>query len=390
MKIDILPTKLPDETLYSLTARLCRINGFSHDQEACEFAFGKSDNPRVADVWADLKYFSEATRNGYGDPNHVLESTTINSYLQGLGLYPARNQATNSRELATLSNGLAHVWRWCPSCLKDDMNSHGSPYWHRRHQLPGVFVCTQHKTSLLEVKIPFWMRQQRFMQPDSLPSSLQKRLSCPAGCDIEFACQLAKVAGDILEDGSTVISNQVLHEVIIDGLISSGLAGKDGKFRKIILMNALEGFLEPIQGIEDVRTLLNANRKRLIVNTAFNSNNPSSALFRLVMSYWLFGSWEMLKERCRWQSVISAEHARQINKVRIRSVKNSKTEKNHKQICIDFLQRTPNGNRTDFWKESPRSCRWLTLHEQDWLESVLPTAKLSHGVQLELFEQSLD
>ncbi|WP_421212922.1 TniQ family protein [Aeromonas dhakensis] len=39
-------------------------------------------------------------------------------------------------------------WRWCSDCLVEDYETHGMPYYHRDHQLPGVFHCHRHQRGL--------------------------------------------------------------------------------------------------------------------------------------------------------------------------------------------------------------------------------------------------
>ena len=39
-------------------------------------------------------------------------------------------------------------WRWCAGCIAEDHEIHGMPYYHRDHQLPGVFHCHRHQLGL--------------------------------------------------------------------------------------------------------------------------------------------------------------------------------------------------------------------------------------------------
>lgn len=39
--------------------------------------------------------------------------------------------------------------RFCPQCRDDELRRFGESYWHRRHNLPGVFVCVEHACLLL-------------------------------------------------------------------------------------------------------------------------------------------------------------------------------------------------------------------------------------------------
>lgn len=41
-----------------------------------------------------------------------------------------------------------HFFRFCPTCLREDSEKHGEPYWHRVHQIAGVLVCPIHQVHL--------------------------------------------------------------------------------------------------------------------------------------------------------------------------------------------------------------------------------------------------
>ncbi len=35
--------------------------------------------------------------------------------------------------------------RFCPKCNKEDMERYGELYWHRVHQIRGIYICPHHK-----------------------------------------------------------------------------------------------------------------------------------------------------------------------------------------------------------------------------------------------------
>ena len=39
-------------------------------------------------------------------------------------------------------------WRWCYACADEDYQQYGTSYYHRDHQLPGVFHCHRHNVGL--------------------------------------------------------------------------------------------------------------------------------------------------------------------------------------------------------------------------------------------------
>ena len=44
--------------------------------------------------------------------------------------------------------------RYCPLCVKRDRETYGEAYWHRKHQIRNMCICSQHKCRLLESSVP--------------------------------------------------------------------------------------------------------------------------------------------------------------------------------------------------------------------------------------------
>ncbi len=40
--------------------------------------------------------------------------------------------------------------RYCPDCVREDIDNYGETYWHRVHQLPAMLYCTKHHARLFE------------------------------------------------------------------------------------------------------------------------------------------------------------------------------------------------------------------------------------------------
>ncbi len=52
-------------------------------------------------------------------------------------------------KLAGAQSLLPKSWRWCICCVEEDEEKYGVPYYHRDHQLPGVFHCDKHNIGLI-------------------------------------------------------------------------------------------------------------------------------------------------------------------------------------------------------------------------------------------------
>lgn len=312
--LTVWPQLLPDETLYSLTARISWINGCPSDQEACALLFGDTRLPRVGDVQADLVRFCEVTRQAYGSPQDVSALATISPFFRRLGSFPALEtpqalanaggpiEGAQESGLATLSNGQAHRWRWCPRCEEDDERHFGLAYWHRIHQLPGVMVCPDHGETLFEVSMYHWVRQQRFVLPGSLPASVETRGAWPGGMGGDLLMGLARFAQAILQESSAGNSAQSVQGAIIDGLMYRGLATRHGKVHVRAFVDAFRGhYAELGMGDSDNGII----SKRQLQRWGGMLDSPAHcypALFILLLARWLYGSWGLFRERCAWRA----------------------------------------------------------------------------------------
>jgi len=61
------------------------------------------------------------------------------------GLQQGRNQQVEAM-LGRISSGITThtTLRYCPVCFYEDEELHGEAYWHRIHQVEGVYVCPKH------------------------------------------------------------------------------------------------------------------------------------------------------------------------------------------------------------------------------------------------------
>ncbi len=100
-------------------------------------------------------------RQGYSDihnhwrsdlPLHdfAKQHTLINFYRPFL---PEKYNQCVDRKLGLLAPSIRVVrytttWRYCSECAIEDVETHGFPYFHVMHQLPGVTYCHEHDTIL--------------------------------------------------------------------------------------------------------------------------------------------------------------------------------------------------------------------------------------------------
>ncbi len=64
--------------------------------------------------------------------------------------------------------------KFCSLCTQDDINQYGFPYWHVRHQIPGVEVCFKHRCILESIAMGDGKRDRALLLPSFAPLQITK------------------------------------------------------------------------------------------------------------------------------------------------------------------------------------------------------------------------
>ena len=279
MHAEIILEALLGESLYSLVARLGRINGYSAEL-TCWLLFGNQAELRIAEAEVDLSRFAVATRALYGSSKDILQKHTNSTFRNTIATPLLHGENSNKWgwllfdakvNLAELSNHDEHIWRWCPQCLKHDHEQIGFTYWRLKHQLPGVFVCSVHRTSLYEVTIPFRRRQSSFFFPDSLPLDIKVFSLCSTYINYDLAIRLSSISEAISTCTELKINQAIFRQNIKHGLASKGLITNAGLVHKDASI-AFERFYESLKDIKEIFLLtkhhfFEKQAKALLINS---------------------------------------------------------------------------------------------------------------------------
>lgn len=390
-----LPKLLPDETLYSVMARIHWLNDFENARDCCAMLLGDWEQLHVADSRFDPTRFSSATRGFYGDVTLLLMRTSLSGFFRRLGTHPGvevprrlRPEDTDalaaSDGLATLSNGRAHIWRWCPWCMQRDRDTYGVAYWHRRHQLPSVVICNEHRTPLFEATLLYRDRQQEFILPGRLPGKAEVRLTYGAGAPLPAATSLGRLAEQILLDDAMDASPESVRGALVDGLAEAGLVSRVGRIDKKAFIAGWTDHYSAVGGLTEFAPPLSAHHVASLMAALSQQGWLIPATTTVMLADWLFGSWELFREHCTWRKALCSATAVTGDQDK-GPVTREDARKNHRDACISFLKSHPDATRKDFWVACPRSCRWLHTHDEKWLQRQLPAAHGRNRIQPELF-----
>lgn len=387
----VLPNILPDETLYSLVARIYQLNAEATEREFCAQLLGDPEALRVADAEVDLSRFEEITWGFYGEAESLLAKTTLGGFYRRLGTVPdieAPKHAPDKHHaqptgLATLSNGRPNIWRTCRSCATKDRAEHGTAYWHRTHQLPGTTVCLKHREPLLELNLPYRDRQGAFISTAQLFDQFGLE---PAHADeppTELLLRIAEIAKKVLLDNAPGNSAEVVQGALVDGLAERGLLTRSGRINKRPFVEEFRAFYSELANTHEFGPFLVQRSLPSFADRLTRETLLLPATLTLMLVYWLFGSWGIFRGRCKWRRCIDAPAVPMPFSTAGRSPDGSRKE--HRQACLEFMASVPGASRSDFWHAHPTASRWLAKFDSDWLESRLPKAKKHAPVQPQLF-----
>ncbi|ADE11330.1 conserved hypothetical protein [Sideroxydans lithotrophicus ES-1] len=177
-----LPLPFTGETLYSWCARFHRINGNTSARLTSRQLFDDSTAGLRHDFPTQLNVFLGRTNQLLGSADELIyQRTVFGIFSPFLATSAIRSIAENMNEggdvhikhhLGVLPSraGSAAPLKACPSCMRSETNSLGTPWWHIEHQWPTNRVCQTHGDYLL---LPPQAFHSRVLKEWFLPADVQ-------------------------------------------------------------------------------------------------------------------------------------------------------------------------------------------------------------------------
>ena len=153
---------LPGESLFSLVSRQHAFWGHTNSVVTATILFGHRHGGTHHDFPSALQDFVIRTSGMFGQSEDLALNRTLLSYYRPYASQTAISeclQMMQSRSVRHLKFRLGlltsrfranHPLKACPVCIANDDSDHGWPYWHLKHQYPGVWSCERHGEPLCE------------------------------------------------------------------------------------------------------------------------------------------------------------------------------------------------------------------------------------------------
>jgi len=164
-----VPRPNPDELFYSVVGRFAHHHGLQGAKPVSEALFGMASVvvPTLLPARLDRLRWLIERRWRTTLEDIALDHTLLPYYLSTGGPATARKAALVEGVGEDRSSHLEQALgiaasriatpdrlRYCAACAREDRERTGEAYWHRVHQLPGVYVCPDHGIPLSVSKVP--------------------------------------------------------------------------------------------------------------------------------------------------------------------------------------------------------------------------------------------
>jgi len=263
--LKFFPTPYPDEILYSVFARYHVRSGNMNASTTARELFGsiKCSQSLIMPHNIDVLVGNMPENAEYTAEELIYKNTMFPFYSAFLEkekadrIFAAMKMSYNiniycvAGIMASAIQSPEYI-RFCPSCIVEDKIKYGEMYWHRIHQVPGVFLCPVHHEILLNSKI-FIRSPYREYHPANEQCCQIYKPNVQYGSDtFEKFKNLAKDVVWLFENCLLLGDRHIIVEKYINRLIEKGLATVTRQVRCNALCTSIkeyygDKFLQSIQ-----------------------------------------------------------------------------------------------------------------------------------------------
>lgn len=235
--ITYLPTIYPDELVYSWFCRYyVHLGCFSHKEVLEELYCKRSDNPSkefIGNLNPEAKGQIEKI---YPMDKLVLNHTMYPQYARfvpldqkKVALHRLAHDSCDAHRLFPVlpRNDGERYLRFCPLCVNDDREAYGETYWHRKHQIRNMSICTKHKCRLMESNVSAKSEQSFTFCPAESYIGNEEAVVESAPLVIQFSSYL-----DSVFDAPMDFENDVpISAILYDGMSRTKYLKPSGRSR---------------------------------------------------------------------------------------------------------------------------------------------------------------
>lgn len=191
---------------------------------------------------------------------------------------------------------------YCRECLSEDIRDFGYAYWHRKHQLPSVLVCSTHAIALnyAHIRQDGRGRSGLFLPDDS---EIQHYQSVPElGRGAPLLNKLAILSKMALEiDLLAQYSATSLKATYLHGLKQQGLLNASGSVRARDFISRLTKHYETISQFSPFNRIIGKDYIEGLLRLLRKPRGYFHTASHLIMIDFLFGDWKLFNTVYLWE-----------------------------------------------------------------------------------------
>ncbi len=134
--------------------------------------------------------------------------------------------------------------RLCPICAEEDKKQYGECFWHRQHQVPGVYVCSKHQVWLEVSSVHIANRQTRhtYITAESGMTHVPLPRAVTKASREDVFLALAQAVQWIFEQNPIPLGLEQLQKQYVRALVKNDLATFSGRVRISEVLEAFTAF----------------------------------------------------------------------------------------------------------------------------------------------------
>ena len=264
-----VPSIYPDELVYSWFCRYYVHSGYTVSKTALEdLLYNRHCNPSKEFIGHLNPKMEQVIKNMYQIDELVLEHTMFPQYARFIkctkkkdALYRLGNDFCDAHLLFTIlpRSEEDKYLKYCPLCVADDRKQYGEAYWHRKHQIRNMDLCTKHRCKLINSKITATSSQTFTLNPAETAIEEEEAVYIENPLKLEFDSYMEGIFEAPMEfDNDIAISTILFYGM--EGTKYMSLTGKTRNTK--MLAEDIQKYYKKI-GLNDVASMYQIQRTLL-------------------------------------------------------------------------------------------------------------------------------
>lgn len=382
--IRYFPMPYPDESVYSIFVRYDKLTGNNNYFVTAEDLMGKMHLKVNFSFANNLEFLSkELPKDTTFTPDYFILNHTVLPIYKPFTPKERYEQAVMNLKDGYIASALSAIgytagslldisgFKYCTECIKEDREKYKGAYLHRTHQIDGNLVCSKHKSLLQIFDVPKIADNIMFYDIDKLETQDSRQsISEKAiqelynlSCDIDMLFHKYNDIPDF-----DIIKEKYYSKIDDKGyFFKSGLVNQT-ELHKDFINYYSKDFLDALKSnvyVNDENSWLRTITRR--------KNKAVHPIRNLLFIRFLFGDISNFIHY-EWHKVLEIKDTKNQPKVSNNKANryNISLEEPYKNELLKLMEEEPNLSRREISRRLRKEYMWLSNHENEWLEGVLP------------------